>query len=227
MWTKIKTELAYYKMLIILLYLCDMTALYYHYLWTIGIGFINTAALVSIFTSTSLIFMISFYVSWINTKRERFYISKPGTVRETAIVRLIIPAGFWLIPAVIITAVELILNNDPENKIIMYLISITGMLLLVNSNFYIVKDMPFTFRPKKTFFGFYNDQASPFLYFIFIYFILLFTIVTVIGTNSSNMLGAFIDLIFSGFSPFVLIVSGAIFTYIGFRIYQKRIEFQD
>ncbi len=214
-------------MLIIFLYVCDMTALYYHYLWTIGIGFINTAAFIAILTTTSLIFMISFCASWINTKRERFYISKPGTVRETGIVRLIIPAGFWLIPAITLTAAELIMNSDPENRICTYIISLTGIILLFNSNFCIVKDMAYVTKRKRIFLRLYNDQIPPLIYFTIIFVLLLFAALSSIGVESSDPFGAFNDLFFSGFSPIILIVSGFIFSYFSLIIYQRRIEFQD
>jgi hypothetical protein len=227
MWIKIKTEIVYYKYLIIILYLCDATALYYNILWKMGYGFLNTAALISILTVTALIFMIFFFVSWINTKRERYYISKPGFLSDTGIVRLILPFVFWIIPSLIAAVFELTLNFRNDENLIIYMISVTGILLLINSNLYIIKDSAYTFKRKYMKFGIYNDQAPSLLYLILITIVLFIAVNIGININPSNPIDALFDPLFSGYLPVILMVSGIIFTYISIRVYQKRLEFLD
>ncbi len=234
MFTKIKTEIAYYKTLIIFLYLCIITAWIYHLLWSWGTGMISTGAFISISTTMSLIFMANYYATWITTKRERFYIFKPGSVRETGIVRQLIPIGFWLIPAVSVFVADMFLKTDPGNMMSRYLLSVTGILLIINSNFYIVKDMAFVLTRKRAFFGIYIDQLPSLVYFTFISTVIMIIVLSFMGTEPSDSMNSmenpierFLDRIFEGFAPVVLLVSGFIFTYISLRIYKKRLEFQD
>ncbi|MFC1564542.1 hypothetical protein ACFL6G_06365 [candidate division KSB1 bacterium] len=227
MWKIIKTELAYYRTLILFLLAVFTSYLFLYSTWqTYEIIYSNLGTLGLMFV-IELVFCISIYSTWSAARRDLLLARLPAADRNLSFVRIIIPMIFWFVLVFIFIWFEVTLKGRIDPDIRRYLLSCTGIIMILNANYFLVRDMTFAFKRKYKILGIYNDQIPGILYPMFIMIISFIYSIYIVNSLSynQNIFAAFFTPFFSGYAPIILFAGGVCLSFITYRTYLKRLEY--
>jgi hypothetical protein len=152
-------------------------------------------------------------------KREQLYNSLPVPIKRIAIARVISPILVWFVLAILFVAIVVIMRSyRVDIKMVSQLLSLNGLILLLNSSSFIYSDLIFYFNGKNkrlivwAFYFLFITIVTFLLVWLFLHYVKIF-----------RFLQHFRDFIFFSFwGVSILNLFGLILTYTSIVIYTKR-----